>query len=168
MSALENAIKKVDMNLMLNILGEEYVKWLKKLIKDARKVASGKLMRSIDYKVVKQAEKYLLKISAADYLKYVDAGRAPGKMPPVNKIIKWTKQRGIQFSGLSQKQTGWVIAMSIKKKGIKPTNIIDNAKKQVIVKTKSLRLSDKDKQIILDEIARDLASFSNSQITIKK
>lgn len=169
MSALENAIKKIDWKYMLNNIGEEYVKWLKYLIKTNRKIASGRLLKSIDYKVIKQTTGYILKITSEDYLKYVDGGRRAGaKMPPINPIKKWVEMRGIKFEKMSSKQTAFIIARSISKKGIEPTNIISQAQGKALLSLRELKISEKDKIDILRQIAYDLANFSGSTITIKK
>ena len=58
----------------------------------------------------------------------VEYGRAPGKMPPVDDIEYWVIRRGIKFTRklkngsevpLDSRQTAWIIAMSIAKRGSK-------------------------------------------------
>jgi hypothetical protein len=60
---------------------------------------------------------------AADYFKYVDEGRKPNsKQPPIKPIQSWVTHKGIRFNNMSSKQTAFIIARSIGKKGIKPLN----------------------------------------------
>lgn len=112
--------------------GEEYIKELTKQLLIADKKATGELIHSLNYKLVEASNEILLLIHSKAYLINVDQGRKPGKMPPVDPIIKWAKVRNIQPMRPKYKtieQVGWAIAKSIEKKGIKPTHVLDKAKK---------------------------------------
>jgi len=50
------------------------------------------------------------------YSVFVDKGRKPGKMPPVNVIAKWANRKGIP----NPNKAAWAIAKSIAKRGIEP------------------------------------------------
>ncbi len=115
----DKALKKA-----LNELGKDFVLELTKQLLNADKKATGDLIRSLDYKVVETVDGLFLEIIALDYLKYVDEGRRPGLRPPIKAIQHWVNVKGIQFKGLKPNQTAFVIANSIAKKGIKPTNVI--------------------------------------------
>ncbi|MCK5019710.1 MAG: hypothetical protein KAS32_21810 [Candidatus Peribacteraceae bacterium] len=52
----------------------------------------------------------------APYAKYVDEGRPPGIMPPVNPIIAWCITKGIPA------EAGWAVAMAIAERGIDAAN----------------------------------------------
>lgn len=49
----------------------------------------------------------------AQYIEYVFKGRAPGKLPPLNKIIDWCNAKGIP------RGVAWVIAKNIAESGTK-------------------------------------------------
>lgn len=49
----------------------------------------------------------------AEWINYVFKGRAPGKMPPLDKIIDWCNARGIP------RGVAWVIARNIAESGTK-------------------------------------------------
>lgn len=113
----------------LEDLGADFIKELTNQLLSADKNATGDLIRSLDYDVVETIDGFFLNILSSDYLKYVDEGRKPGKMPPPSKFIKWINAKGIKFKNkkgkiISKESTAFVIARSIGKKGIKPTNII--------------------------------------------
>jgi hypothetical protein len=102
------------------------------------KVATGKLIRSIDYRIVVNETKLLvrdleIKILAEDYLTNVDEGRKAGsKMPPPSKLDKWIVARGIaprdkKGKLLPRKNLQFVIAKGIQKRGIPPTNVIQKS-----------------------------------------
>lgn len=113
----------------LEQVGIDLVKELTKQLLNADKKASGNLIKSLDYKVVETIDGFLLNLLAADYLTFVDQGRKPGKMPPPSKLDKWIVVRGIaprdkKGRFISRKSIQFLIARSIGKKGIKPTNVI--------------------------------------------
>lgn len=75
------------LELELEKVGKETVQYLRKILLEENKVATGNLLRSLDYKVIKDIDGLMLKIIALDYFKNVDDGRRPGsKMPPVKPI----------------------------------------------------------------------------------
>ena len=49
----------------------------------------------------------------AEWINYVFKGRAPGKMPPLDKIIDWCNARGIE------RGKAWIIAKNISESGTK-------------------------------------------------
>ena len=160
---------------MLRQYGEIYVEWLKEMVEISDSIASGKLLRSIDYKIVKQSENYLLTITSERYLKYVDTGRRPGRMPPVDIIIKWAKLKGIKpNSGTSEKaykQLGFAITTKIKKEGIKPKNLLFQTRQgltNISEKAKNVRLSPEIKNEILNQLTNSLITESKGLVTIKK
>jgi hypothetical protein len=113
----------------LEQVGIDLVKELTKQLLNADKKASGNLIKSLDYKVVETVDGFILNLLAADYLNTVDQGRKPGKMPPPSKLDKWIVVRGIaprdkKGKFISRKSIQFLIARSIGKNGIKPTNVI--------------------------------------------
>jgi hypothetical protein len=104
----------------LNFLGESIVGDMKSLIELNGKIASGWLMDSIASKVTKNKnEVYSLSFSYLFYGKFIDKGRKPGKMPPVQDIRDWCRLKGIPQSA------AFPIAVSIGKKGYKGINFTD-------------------------------------------
>jgi len=115
----------------LNIFGDAYIQELSKQLLQLDKVASGKLLRSLDYKVIQDLEdNFKVIIIAQDYLKFIDSGRKAGKMPPPKSLLSWIEDRRIRFVNkngkgfMKKEQTAFIIARSIGKKGIRPTNIL--------------------------------------------
>jgi hypothetical protein len=102
----------------LNEFGKDYVKILTTFLKKNKKVASGALVNSLNYKLKETAGEILIVLEANDYLEWVDKGRKPGKYPPIKAISQWAKIKGISQDAV------WPIAHSIYKFGIKPTNVI--------------------------------------------
>lgn len=98
--------------------GRDYVKILTRELLRARKDATGRLIRSIDYRLVEDAEIIKMEIVSQPYLEWVDKGRQPGSYPPIRPLIEWVKIKGIPESA------AWGVRQNIYKFGIKPTNII--------------------------------------------
>ncbi|WP_406539153.1 hypothetical protein [Fibrobacter sp.] len=97
------------------------------------KVATGNLLNSVDTFIVYNNTEFLVTLSVADYMKYVENGRfpygdesaGPGSLPPVSKILEWIKVKNILPTPKNghlptQEQLAWAISKSIEKKGIKP------------------------------------------------
>lgn len=138
-----------ELKIAANKIGADFVAELGRQLLQADKVATGNLLRSLNYEVIEVLENVLIRINSEDYLSIVDKGRRPGKMPPLSPIKKWIEVRKIKPKDKNGKvmkpdQAAFVIARSIGRKGIRPTNIIkksiDNIlknKKQALEKAAS-------------------------------
>ena len=114
------------------------------------RIAQGLLVQSISINIRSFATNMVMEISMADYWKYVDGGRKKGsKMPPINAMLKHIANRGINYKGIQNsyrnkkgqlvkrkkplakekalRTLAYLIGRSISKKGIKPTNFVDEA-----------------------------------------
>lgn len=120
----------------IDLLGQQVVQTLKQELQNDNKDVTSKLINSIQYRVNQTADGFELDILSENYLKYVDKGRAPGKMPPSQALIPWVEAKGIRIqtkSGYSKPEAAaFVVARSIGKKGIKPTNVIDRVKQDIL------------------------------------
>lgn len=145
-----------NLKIALDNLGVEYVKELTKLIIQNRKDSSGDLIDSLDYRSLQVVDGVILEILANNTLQYVDKGRRPNsKQPPIKAIIPWVQKENIKIKGIKTvEQTAFVIAKSIAKKGIAPTNIIDKAKQNVMNNTSKLiqKAAMEDIELMLNEI----------------
>lgn len=59
-----------------------------------------------------------LSFSLESYAPYVDKGRRPGKMPPLDNIRQWCRVRNIP------EVAAYPIALKIAREGIRPTNFM--------------------------------------------
>lgn len=90
-----------------------------KLGKDSN--ASGTLSESIRISPVKfMGGDYSIEILMADYWKWVEDGRRPGKRPPISNIIKWIKDKQLRLddkgtTARGYKREGTLISSSKKK-----------------------------------------------------
>jgi len=142
----------------LEKFGQDYIIELtQRLLRDDKK-ASGALINSLDYEllqvtteIIDQSAKWVinsytgLTIKALPYLINVDQGRRKGaKMPPTSAIIPWIKHRKIKFRDtkgrfITNKQTAFIIARGISKNGIRPTNVLEETKSDMLNKINNLR-----------------------------
>lgn len=83
--------------------------------------ASRTLTNSVEYEYGIDDGRYWIDITMEDYWKYVNDGRKPGKMPPVEKIKEWIIIKPIKPNLPSVKSLAFWIRGSIKKrKGYAP------------------------------------------------
>ena len=124
---------------------------------EAEQMNNGELYRTISYSVSTGTGGWLISVSLADYWKYVEYGRRPGKMPPVSAIENWINVKQIIPHSMTLKsgktviptipQLSFLIARSIGQRGIPPKPLFkksfEAAKKQFI-------------QVIKDAITQDI------------
>lgn len=114
---------------------------------------TGALASSIVFTITDAGEASVFKLNLLDYYTYLDQGRKPGKMPPINAIRNWLSIRSAKAtlrndpghtvrgagrnkaapggSALAQNyqditQHAWAIARKISKYGTKPTYFFSN------------------------------------------
>jgi len=106
-----------------------------------KKNVTGKGYESLDYTLTVSPNSFALSFIMEDYLVYQDKGvsgtktkykkpfKYTNKQPPVNDILKWVNARRLRlrdketgrFKKGGQKSLSFLIARSIKEKGIKPS-----------------------------------------------
>ena len=90
----------------------------------------GQLYRTLSYSVSSGTGGWVISVSLENYWKYIESGRRPGKMPPLDVIEKWINVRRIIPHSMtlksgktvipSVKQLSFLIARSIGQRGIQP------------------------------------------------
>lgn len=106
-------------------------KYKDKLTQDNR-IASGKLISSVNSKVVVNGNEFVVELSLEGWWKYIEYGTRP-HMPPVNKILEWVRVKRILPTPMSngklptEKQLSWMIAKKIERVGTEGTpNLTDS------------------------------------------
>lgn len=124
---------------------------------EAEQMNNGELYRTIRYSVSTGTGGWVVSVSLADYWKYVEYGRRPGKMPPVSAIENWINVKQIVPHSMTLKsgktviptipQLSFLIARSIGRRGIAPKPLFQKsfeaAKQQFM-------------QVIKDAITQDI------------
>jgi hypothetical protein len=126
-----------NLRKQLEIVGTDSIAFLIKYLVEKGKQDTGNLISGLSFKVIEDTNGLLLQIiSKEKYFDVVDEGRKKGaKQPPIKPIQSWVQRKGIVISNYSSKQTAFIIARSISKKGIKGIdakkkmiqNVIDNS-----------------------------------------
>ncbi len=126
----------------LEALGKEMIAELTVQIIQANKVASGDLLKNLDYKILESVDGLIVQIidnSKDQHLQYVDQGRKPGKMPPTKPIVKWISDKRIKLIPNEKPESvAFAIAKKIGRDGIKPTNIIKKTIGNILNNKRSL------------------------------
>lgn len=84
---------------------------------------SSRLINQLKLTVNKSSNGLVIKTDLPEYAIFVDAGRKPGKQPPLQSILDWCRRKGIPEGA------AFPIARKIGREGIKPTNFMDPLRK---------------------------------------
>ena len=130
--------------------GNELIKQLQNnLLKNKTNASSG-LSQSIEPKITQPPGGYNLSIMMEDYWFYVENGRKAGKMPPVQNIFEWIRnKRTIQVESISKsadriattRSLAYVIARKIGREGTKKQPFAVPALQQVTTEILAKRIS---------------------------
>lgn len=131
---MEELIKWTNLQKVLGEYGEALRnEYQDNLIRD-NKIASGKLLNSIEYEVQYDERSIWLQLKMEDYYKWVENGRAPGRFPPPDKIMEWIRIKPVipddrMGTGKlpTEKQLSFLIGRKIAEQGIEPGNQLHNA-----------------------------------------
>lgn len=109
----------------------QFTAQLQVFLRNNDKMASGTLYNSLKTTVEIEGSVFTVLLHSAEYLKYVDEGRLPGKFPPISKIREWIQIKPVMpypdKNGRlpDENSLAFLIARGIAKNGIEPTHIID-------------------------------------------
>lgn len=110
-------------NLLNEYAGKASQLYKDKLLDDGKK-ATGQLLNSISTKVKSNGIDYVITLEAANYFKWVEEGRKPGKFPPPDAILKWIKAKPVlpypdkKGKLPTEKQLAYLIGRKIANEGI--------------------------------------------------
>ena len=123
----------------------------------------GQLYRTLSYSVkMGNNSSWLISISLEEYWKYIEYGRRPGKMPPLDVIEKWINVMQILPRPLTLKsgksvvptipQLSFLIARKIGRDGIRPRPFFkqsfEDAKREFLQKIEEAILADIKESLI--------------------
>lgn len=106
----------------------------------------------VSFKVVRFGEIATLELNLGEYWKWIENGRKPGKMPPIDRLIKWVNKKGLRSNKRSIRSIAFAIGKLIAKRGLKPKNYL---------KRSSQSLPD-FKQGLNEAFKKDLEIFNNT------
>jgi len=145
-----------ELNTVSQAYGDAIVKAMAANLRTLGKVASGDLIKSLTVNVFQDGGKSVLRLSAKDYLRFVDKGRKPGRFPPLSAISKWASIKGI-----SQRFV-FPIARKIARDGIKKTDVVNDT--IVAVEKRYNKVFDKQlEKIVGVVIVNDIFNQTNTK-----
>ncbi len=166
----------------LQKFAKEVIRLSKANLRRDKKIASGKLERSLDYNLKTSQNSFQLQFLFNDYGEYVDAGvdgkkkkygqRKYGlkkysfksKMPPPKTLDKWVVKRNLegvrnkQGQFVNRKSLTFAIAKSIFQKGFKPSYFFSDAF------NKAFKNIDKE---LIEKYALDVETFLDYTLPTK-
>lgn len=128
-------------------------------------IATGNLKRSLNYGIIEDSDSFNIQIISLDYLGNLNSGRKPGKMPPIKAIEDWVKTKKLT-DAKKTRQLAWAIAISIKKNGIKPTDIVDDVINKAMAELVNA-ISERGAQRLEQSIKVDFDTILPKSATIK-
>jgi len=144
-------------------LGVEFREIIIRILREKNKVATGELVRSIDYALGEASGKYFIELIAAEHWEYVNFGRLPGKFAPIAPLKAWAVAKGIPESAV------WAINWKIKRVGIAAVPFLEEAIKEIETKFIETLQSDKFINIYEEEWSSKLrTAFATEQTRYKR
>jgi len=144
-------------------LGPQFQEIIIRILREKNKVATGELIKSIDYALGESNGKYFIELIAAEHWEYVEYGRKPGKFAPVAPLKAWAVAKGIPESAV------WAINWKIYKMGIAAVPFVEMAIKEIEEKYADELQSDKFMKIYEEEWSNKLqTAFRTEQPKYKR
>jgi hypothetical protein len=105
----------IETRKVLQGWGDNVLNSMRGILVSNGKSASGNLINSLSYQITFNGDNLDIEFQMPQYGEFVDAGRRPGKQPPLSSISQWAQIRGIPQKAV------FPIARKIGREGIKPT-----------------------------------------------
>ncbi len=121
--------------------------------------ASGKLASSVEAEVKRFGDTFKVILHLEDYWKWLENGRPPGKMPPVQSILEWVKVKPVlPTNKITQEQLAFLIARKIGREGTKAKHYLKD----------SLNKQDNITERIAEAFREDIRETLKENFKIKK
>lgn len=136
MSGLD--IKWTTLERVLNELADAFIQNARDNLQADGSIATGELYDSFEKIIEIGEDSYSVKVSLADYWRYVDGGRGPGKFPPPDAIRSWIEVKPVEIRPMadgrtpSVDQVTFLISRKIAEEGIEPTRFFDRAREDTV------------------------------------
>lgn len=122
----------------LNDFANYFIELARENLKRNNSIASRELYDSFEKIIEINEDHFSVKVSLADYWKYVENGRGPGKFPPPDKIREWVEVKPISIqpdsNGIypSVEQVSFLIGRKIANEGTEAKPFFETAKEEAI------------------------------------
>jgi hypothetical protein len=141
--ANELDIKWLNLTKVLNEFADEVIALARQNLTDNGTNATYELFNSLEKIIEIGEDHYSVKISMADYAKYVENGRGPGKYPPPGVIENWIEIKPVTPSAVdgkvpSVKQLTFLISRKIANEGTEAQPFLEPAVEEVLSRYETL------------------------------
>jgi hypothetical protein len=108
-------------------IGDELKKSLIQEMRRTKSIATGDLIKSLNIEIEKTSDGAIISLASNDYITFIEKGRKRGKYAPVKDLERWVRAKGIASDRKKVTSIAFAINNKIKKEGIKPRPILENA-----------------------------------------
>lgn len=135
---MELDIKWNHLYQVLNEFADRFIELARQNLDANNTNASHTLYDSFEKIIEIGEDSFSVKISVADYGKYVENGRGPGKFPPIDRIREWIEIKPVQIQpGMNGKtptveQVAFLVSRKIAEEGTEAQPFFEPAKEQAI------------------------------------
>lgn len=126
-----------NLERVLNDFGNDFVNYVADKIIEANGIATGEMLNTLDFEVMKENGHYTVYLKHTDYFTYFDEGTEP-HWPPREPIEQWVKDKPIypEPDGRGNlptvEQLAFLIARKISRDGTEARNVFEAAKQEII------------------------------------
>lgn len=115
------------------------------------RVATGELVKSVQYKLDFKDKEFIIYLDLEDYYKYVENGTKP-HFPPVNAILNWIKAKPVLPTPINGKlptpnQLAYLIGRKISEVGTEGSHDLEKSSKTI---------SEEYEELILEALEKDI------------
>ena len=116
------------------------------------RVATGELVKSVQYKLDFKDKEFIIYLELEDYYKYVENGTKP-HFPPVNKLLEWIKAKPILPTPMKNgklptpNQLAYLIGRKISEVGTEGSHDLEKSSKTI---------SEEYEELILEALEKDI------------
>lgn len=135
---MELNIKWTHLERVLNEFADTFIELARQNLDANRTNASHNLYDSFEKIIEIGEDSFKVSIALADYWKYVENGRGPGKFPPIDKIREWIEVKPVQITPdmngkvPTVEQVSFLISRKIANEGTDAQPFFEPAKQEAI------------------------------------
>lgn len=128
--------KEITAQYRHNLLEMRYTKGKNPVL--TNRIASGELFSTVQSQLEVNGQMYNVVLSLADYWKYIENGRPPGKFPPTSKILDWITIKPViprpdDYGRIpTPKQLAYLIGRKIANEGYEGSHELQNANDTIL------------------------------------
>jgi len=153
---------KEDLLDLFDELGVEFREIIIRILREKNKIATGELIKSIDYALGEDKGKYFIELIAAEHYEYVNYGRKAGTFAPIAPLKAWVVKKGMPESA------AYAINWKIYRKGIEPVNFLEMSIKEIEKKYIETLQGDKFMKIYEEEWSNKLQNAFSTTTKYKR